>query len=343
MVVFASTQDEREALLYDDSLPCVIHRWPRRVMLPTPATQREMARLIREHNVDTVWFGAAAPLALMAPAARRAGAQRIIASTHGHEVGWSMIPGARHALRAIGNHADVITYVSEYARGRFQRAFGDHPEFVALPSGVDTEFFRPATTAQRQATRARLGVGDAPLIVCVSRLVARKGQDQLIRALPLIKKNVPDATLVIVGEGSYRSRLERLVTQLDSRYHESVVFTGRVDATLMRDIYAAADVAAIPVRTRGGGLDVEGLGIVFLEAQACGVPVVAGNSGGAPEAVGPNSGLVVDGRSIDEVASTITQVLIDDSLRASMASNGPAFVARDFSWDVLGARLAGLL
>ncbi len=96
-------------------------------MLPEPGVDRRMRRLIREHDIETVWFGAAAPLALLAPRARSAGAQRVLASTHGHEVGWSMLPGARSALRRIGEGADVITYVSRYTRGRFASAFGPRP------------------------------------------------------------------------------------------------------------------------------------------------------------------------------------------------------------------------
>ena len=112
---------------YDRGVGYEVVRWPRKVMLPTPATARKMQRLIRENNIETVWFGAAAPLALMAPAARKAGAQHIVATTHGHEVGWSMLPGARQALRRIGDSSDVVTYISEYTRGRLMGAFGPRP------------------------------------------------------------------------------------------------------------------------------------------------------------------------------------------------------------------------
>ena len=145
VVVFASTQDADAVAEYDHSLAYQVIRWPRKVMLPTPATAREMQRIIREHDIDTVWFGAAAPLALMAQAARAAGARRIVATTHGHEVGWSMLPGARQALRRIGNTADVVTYISEYTRRRLVRAVGTHPQWVHLPSGVSLEDFVSAT------------------------------------------------------------------------------------------------------------------------------------------------------------------------------------------------------
>ena len=121
-----------------------------------------------------------------------------------------------------------------------------------------------------------------------------------------------------------------------------MVFTGAVPGEQLRDIVAAADVFAMPARTRLGGFDVEGLGIVYLEAQACGVPVVAGRSGGAPETVTPESGVVVDGRDTNEVARAIGGMLVDAQGRARMGAAGRAHVAERFSWDVLGDRLAAL-
>lgn len=335
LVVFASTQDVAAARKWDASVPYTVVRWPHHVMLPTPSTAREMQRLIRAHGIDTVWFGAAAPLALMGPAAKRAGASTVIASTHGHEVGWTKVPIGRQALRGIGRSADIVTYISNYTLQRLRPAFGSGARFVALPSGVDTAFFRPATVAQRTATRERLGVGDAPLVVCSSRLVARKGQDVLIRALPEVRRQAAGARLVIVGTGPDARRLH-------AGAGEEVVFTGAVPGEQLRDIVAAADVFAMPARTRLGGFDVEGLGIVYLEAQACGVPVVAGRSGGAPETVTPESGVVVNGRDTGEVARAIGGMLVDAQGRARMGAAGRNHVAEHFSWDVLGDRLAAL-
>lgn len=335
LVVFASTQDAAAARKWDASVPYTVVRWSHRVMLPTPLTARAMQRLIRTHGIDTVWFGAAAPLALMGPAAKRAGAATVIASTHGHEVGWAKVPIGRQALRGIGRSADIVTYISDYTLQRLRPAFGSGPRFVALPSGVDTAFFRPATVAQRTATRERLGVGDAPVVVCSSRLVARKGQDVLIRALPEVRRQAAGARLVIVGTGPDARRLHAIAGA-------EVVFTGAAPGEQLRDIVAAADVFAMPARTRLGGFDVEGLGIVYLEAQACGVPVVAGRSGGAPETVTPESGVVVDGRDTNEVARAIGGMLVDAQGRARMGAAGRAHVAERFSWDVLGDRLAAL-
>ena len=171
VVVFASTQDAQAAAEYDRGVDYTVVRWPRKVMLPTPATAREMQRLIREHNIETVWFGAAAPLALMADTARKAGAQRIVATTHGHEVGWSMLPGARQALRRIGDAADVVTYISDYTRGRLTRAFGPRPQWVHLPSAVNLGDFTPATGEEKARAREHFGLRSGPVIVCILSLI----------------------------------------------------------------------------------------------------------------------------------------------------------------------------
>ncbi|BBU22371.1 GDP-mannose-dependent alpha-(1-6)-phosphatidylinositol monomannoside mannosyltransferase [Mycobacterium xenopi] len=316
-------------------------RHPGTLMLPGPAVDTRMRRLIAEHDIDTVWFGAAAPLALLADRARQAGATRVLASTHGHEVGWSMLPVARSVLRRIGDSTDVVTYVSRYTRARFASAFGPTAALEYLPPGVDTDRFRP-DPASRARLRARYGLGRRPTVVCLSRLVPRKGQDVLIRALPSIRRRVDGAALVIVGGGPYLSALRRLAQRY--RVTEHVVFTGAVSGAELPAHHAMADVFAMPCRTRGAGLDVEGLGIVFLEASATGVPVVAGCSGGAPETVQHNTtGLIVDGRSVDKVADAVGGLLADPGRAAVMGAAGRDWVTANWRWDTLAARMAALL
>ncbi|OBK72245.1 glycosyltransferase family 4 protein [Mycobacterium sp. 1274761.0] len=316
-------------------------RHPTTLMLPGPSVDGRMRRLIADRGVETVWFGAAAPLALLAPRARSAGARRVIASTHGHEVGWSMLPLARHALRRIGDGTDAVTYVSQYTRNRFASAFGPHAALEYVPPGVDTDRFAPDPAA-RAEMRSRYRLGDRPVIVCLSRLVPRKGQDMLIRALPVIRRRVDGAALVIVGGGPYVDTLRRLARETGVSDH--VQFTGGVPGAELPAHHAMADVFAMPCRTRGGGLDVEGLGIVFLEASSTGVPVVAGDSGGAPETVQDGvTGRVVDGTDVDEIASAITDILADPQRAAEMGAAGRRWVVDNWQWRHQGERLKALL
>jgi phosphatidyl-myo-inositol dimannoside synthase len=326
---------------FDRAAAYEVVRHPGTLMLPEPSVAGRMRRLIERHNADTVWFGAAAPLALMAPLARDAGAGRVIASTHGHEVGWSMLPLARTALRRIGSGTDAVTYISRYTRGRIASAFGPRAALEHLPPGVDTERFAPDEVARAQL-RARYRLGDRPVVVCLSRLVPRKGQDMLIRALPAIRQRVHGAVLVIVGGGPYGPSLRRLAHNYGVSDH--VVFTDGVPGDELPAHHAMADVFAMPCRTRGAGLDVEGLGIVYLEASAAGVPVVAGRSGGAPETVLDNqTGVVVDGWDLGAVAATIGDLLADPDRAARMGAAGRRWVVDNWQWKDQAARLAGLL
>ncbi len=316
-------------------------RHPTTLMLPGPGVDHRMRQLISDHGIETVWFGAAAPLALLAPRARGAGARRVIASTHGHEVGWSMLPVARNALRRIGDGTDAVTYVSRYTRGRFASAFGPHAALEYVPPGVDTDRFAPDPGA-RADMRARYGLGDRPVVVCLSRLVPRKGQDMLIRAMPAIRRRVDGAALVIVGGGPYMDTLRRLAA--DTGVAEHVVFTGGVPGAELPAHHAMADVFAMPCRTRGAGLDVEGLGIVFLEASSTGVPVVAGDSGGAPETVRhEETGLIVDGTDVDQIATATSEILADPDRAARMGAAGRRWAVDNWQWRRQAARLAGLL
>ena len=312
-------------------------RHPTTLMLPAPGVDDRMRRLIADDDIETVWFGAAAPLALLAPRARSAGAGRVIASTHGHEVGWSMLPMARNALRRIGDGADVVTYVSRYTRSRFASAFGPRAALEYVPPGVDTDRFAPDPAA-RSEMRSRYGLGDRPVIVCLSRLVPRKGQDMLIRALPAIRERVDGATLVVVGGGPYMAMLHRLARQEGIGDH--VVFTGGVPGAELPAHHAMADVFAMPCRTRGAGLDVEGLGIVYLEASSSGVPVVAGKSGGAPETVQDDvTGRVVNGWDVDEIATAVGDILADPQRAAAMGAAGRRWAITNWQWRNQAARL----
>ncbi|WP_280467088.1 glycosyltransferase family 4 protein [Nocardia cyriacigeorgica] len=341
LVVYAPRWRGDSHVKFDAEQKFQVVRHPTTLMLPTPLVMRRAAKLLRSENCDTVWFGAAAPLALMSPVLRRAGAERIMASTHGHEVGWSMLPAARQALRVIGEQTDVVTYVSKYTRARFSAAFGPNAALEYLPPGVDPDVFRPDPAA-RAELRQRYGLGDRPTILCLSRLVPRKGQDALIVAMLQIRERVDGAVLVIAGGGPYEEKLRALAKALGVA--DSVVFTGRVRSDELAAHHTLADVFAMPARTRGAGLDVEGLGIVYLEASASGVPVVAGRSGGAPETViEGKTGRVVDGRKIDQIVDALVGILADPEAAARMGAAGRQWVEQQWRWDTLGARLRQLL
>lgn len=334
---------------FDAAFPHPVVRHPTSLMLPVPAVARRAAALVRDHDARTVWFGAAAPLALLGPWLRRhAGVERVVASTHGHEVGWSMLPGARRALRRIGADADAVTTISRHTRGRVAAAFGPLAALEHLPSGIDTRRFAPDPDG-RARIRRRYGLGDAPVVVCVSRLVPRKGQDALVRALPRLRERVPGARLLIVGDGPDTERIRALADRVAATgahgpTGSGVVFAGAASGPELPAHYAAGDVFALPCRTRAGGLDIEGLGIVALEAAACGLPVVVGTSGGAPETVRDGiTGHVVNGRDAAAVTDALAALLADPHRAREMGATGRTWMRERWSWPARVEHLRGLL
>lgn len=347
VVVYASTwrrgaEGEAATAAFDAEQPFTVVRDRTTMLLPTPRVTRRAAGLLRAHGCSSVWFGAAAPLGLMGPALREAGARRLVATTHGHEAGWAQLPAARQLLRRIGEGTDTLTYLGEYTRSRIAAALTPAAagRMVQLPPGVDEKTFHPDSGGG--LVRAGLGLTDRPVVVCVSRLVPRKGQDTMILAMPAILAEQPDAVLLIVGGGPYEGQLRKLAAR--TGVQDSVRFTGPVPWAQLPAHYGAGDVFAMPCRTRRGGLDVEGLGIVYLEASATGLPVVAGDSGGAPDAVlDGETGWVVRGGSADEAAERITALLGDAELRRRMGERGRAWVEEKWRWDLLAERLKELL
>lgn len=327
---------------HDATLAFPVVRDPARLLLPTRALTRRVAQTLRTHGCDRVWFGSSAPLGLMAPALRRAGARQVVASTHGHEVWWAAVPGTRHLLRRIGQDCDVITCLNTHCGHRIAQALspGARSRLVPLAPGVDSVAFHPGSGGER--VRRRYGLGGDPVIVCVSRLVARKGQDVLIRALPTIRAAVPQARLLLVGEGPYRAELEKLAYRAGVR--QVVTFTGRVPWGQLPACHDAGTVFAMPCRDRRGGLEVEGLGIVFLEAAATGKPVLVGASGGAVDAVldGEN-GFLVDGTDAGQVAARLITLLQDGDLAARFGDRGRRWVRQDWQWQDRADTLATLL
>ena len=338
VVVYAPAWEGAAA--FDAAQPFEVVRHRSSLMLPTPAVGRRAAAIMRERGCDAVWFGAAAPLGLLASRLRRAGARRIVATTHGHEAGWAQLPVARQLLRKIGSDVDVLTYLGNYTRNRLSKAVSSSANLQRLAPGVDPAFFRPG--AGGVVVRERHGLGERPVVVCVSRLVPRKGQDTLVKAMPAILRAVPEATLLVVGDGPYRAGLEKLVDRIGVR--SAVRFTGGVPWEELPAHFDAGTVFAMPCRTRRAGLDVEGLGIVYLEASAAGLPVVAGNSGGAPDAVLPGeTGNVVDGRDIDAVAAAVSGLLANPEMARAIGAAGRAWVEREWTWDFAATRLESML
>ncbi|MET8457837.1 glycosyltransferase family 4 protein [Streptomyces parvulus] len=336
VVVFTSA-----AAREGESFPYPVTHHGARTLLPTPHAIAHAASVARRYGCDRVWFGAAAPLGLMAERLRHtAGIRTAVATTHGHEVWWARTPCARSLLRRVGTGVDTVTWLGPSTRRPVEAALAPGTRTARLAPGVDADAFHPAVDGG--PVRDRYGLGRRPVILCAARLVPRKGQDTLIRALPWVRRAVPDAVLLLVGDGPYAPELRRLA--LREGVLDAVVLAGGYPHRELPAFYAAADVFAMPCRTRRGGLEVEGLGIVYLEAAASGLPVVAGDSGGAPDAVREGrTGHVVEGRSVAATADRLIRLLRNPAEARAMGARGRAWVRAEWTWDRAHETLRGLL
>jgi phosphatidylinositol alpha-1,6-mannosyltransferase len=305
------------------------------LLLPTPKVAARAAALLRAVGATRVIFGAAAPLGLLAPSLRRAGARRIVGLTHGHEVWWARLPVTRRLLRRIGDSCDHLTAISGYTACRIASALSPwaRRRLLRLAPPVDTERFRPPQAAAiRSAARG----------IAVGRLIPQKGVSTLLRAWRMvIDRTVGTAgprELIVVGDGPQRAWLERHIHQLE--LSECARIIGAVPRAQVIAELQQANVFALPVRTQWAGLNPEGLGLAALEAAACGLPVIVGNSGGAPETVRDgDTGFVVPSDDHQLLAERLSLLLDNPALAQQMGSRGRRYVSANFSMESVQARL----
>jgi phosphatidylinositol alpha-1,6-mannosyltransferase len=329
------TTPHRGAAAFDAEQPMRVERDRARVLLPTRALVGRIDRLAAEVDADVVLLDPAVPLGALGPRLERPYGVVV----HGAEVTVpGRVPGSRHVLARVLRDARLVVAAGGYPAAEAERAAGRSLPTVVVPPGVDTVRFHPLGDDERRSERTRLGLHpDAPLVVGLSRLVPRKGFDVLVEAGSVLATRHPDLQIAIVGAGRDRRRLERLA----DRHHSPVRFLGRLPEADLPVVHAVADCFAMLCRDRWFGLEQEGFGIVFLEAAACGVPQVAGRSGGSAEAVLDGAtGIVVDApRSVAAVAGSLDRILSDPTLRARLGSASRRRAVAEFDYDVLARRL----
>jgi len=336
VTVFSSRYAGWEA--FDRAYPHEVIRLDTEMMLPTPAVRRRLHDELRSRKPDVVVFGATWPLGHLGPAIRTKLDMPYLGFTHGLELTGALVPGL---LRNIGRHAGMLTAASQWSRKKLESAFGWQDRHMPmLPSGIDIERFHPGVSDA--VVRERHALGSRPVICCVSRLVPRKGQDLLIRALPAIARSIPEVRLLIVGVGPYEASLRKLA--VSTGVADRVVFAGAASYAELAAYFRAGDVFAMPCRLRWFGFDVEALGAVFLQGAAVGRPVIAGDSGGAPETViHGKTGLVVDPTRTEPITEAITSLLLDRDRAEAMGRAGAEWMHTDWTWDHMADRLKTLL
>ncbi len=333
VIVYTSSQGDTAA--YDgqwlSNFGVEVIRDRSKVLLPTPRVGRSVRALVRERGISKVFFGAAAPLGLLAKGLRRAGVRRIVALTHGHEVWWAKVFPFTLAIRRIGKYVDTLTYLGSFTRNAIARSLSTRAResMVRIAPGIDTSHFAPSDSAEQ--LKKDLDLAGKRVIVSVGRLVHRKGQDTLVEALPEIVSAFPDAHLLFVGVGPHLEHIHKRAIQLNVLQHIS--FVGRVQYSELPRFISVGEIFAMPSRSRLAGLEVEGLGIVYLEASACELPVIGGLSGGAPDAVlEGETGFAVDGLNPSAVAAGVIRLLEDPELAKAMGKRGRQWIIDEWEW-----------
>ncbi|MGH2539753.1 MAG: glycosyltransferase family 4 protein [Actinomycetota bacterium] len=335
--VFCPGLDGAEA--FDEHVAYRVFRQPESFLWPTPDVASRVEAAAREVGAEVVTFGATYPLAMLGPRLAARGFP-YLAAAHGFEYWLSIAPGTHSAMRyATSRAARVPVMCSAFIARTVRTAVPRRVPVSVLYPGADVEAFRPDLPTDDLRERHRLG--EAPLVVCVSRLVARKGQDVLIGGMEQVRRRVPSAVLVIVGGGPHEGRLRKLA---GTAPEGSVVFAGQVSEQDLPRYYALGDVFAMPCRTRLAGMEVEGWGNVFIEAAACAKPVIVGDSGGAREAlVEGETGILVDGHDIGAVATAVADLLADPERARAMGEAGRARVLRHHTWPTIADRFVAWL
>ena len=343
IVVYTSQQGDTHA--YDQcwlrDFGVEVIRDKSKVLLPSLRVGRAVRSLVRERGIEKAFFGAAAPLGLLSHSLRRAGVTKIVALTHGHEVWWANLWPFSWAMRRIGRGVDTLTYLGDFTKNAISQALksADADAMVRIAPGIDTDHFSPDATAHE--LKSELDLEGKRVVVSVGRLVHRKGQDTLVEALPFILEKNPDAHLLFVGVGPHLEFIHKRAIQLGVLSHIS--FVGRVQYSELPRFISVGEIFAMPSRSRLAGLEVEGLGIVYLEASACELPVVGGLSGGAPDAVlEGETGYSVDGLNPIAVAEAVNNLFANPEMAMAMGKRGRQWIIDEWEWRHWSARFNAL-
>ncbi len=333
------TSPHKDSKAFDADQNFEIHRVREPVLLPHPLMVQRINRMASKFGADFVVLDPAVPLGLVGPSLRLP----YMVVVHGAEVTVpGRLPVSRQALSYVLRRAAHVIAAGGFPAAQAQSLVEKQLEITIIPPGVDTQRFVPLTAAERVSARIELGIDqDTQLIVGVSRLVPRKGFDTLIGAAARLHKANPKLLVIIGGSGRDRNRLERIANDLNA----PVRFLGRVSNDVLPKLYGCADISAMLCRNRWAGLEQEGFGIVFAEAASCGIPQIAGDSGGAAEVVldGVTGLVIADPSDVQSVAEAIQTILANNDLRNSMGVESRKRALELFDYDVLTKRLAHVL
>jgi phosphatidyl-myo-inositol dimannoside synthase len=302
-----------------------------KILLPTKKRTKQAIKIAKEFGCDRVLFGASAPLGLMTAALKRAGIKKVVALTHGHEAGWAGVPILNQLLRKSLKDLDVVTYLGDYTKNKIAPFISPTTKFIRLTPGVDTNVFHPRTQDKKNELLARYQLSGKQVVFCVSRLMPRKGQDHLIEIWPKLLQRNPNAHLVLSGGGSYKRKLIKKIK--NRNLQNNVTFLGRMKQAELADHYGMSSIFAMPSRMRFFGLDVEGLGMVYLEAAACAIVTIGGGAGGVPDALlDETTGFLIRPNDKRQLINRLDFLLQNPQVARQMGEAGRDWVVLNWQW-----------
>lgn len=302
-----------------------------KILLPTKKRTKQAIKIAKEFGCDRVLFGASAPLGLMTAALKRAGIKKVVALTHGHEAGWAGVPILNQLLRKSLKDLDVVTYLGDYTKNKIAPFISPTTKFIRLTPGVDTNVFHPRTQDKKNELLARYQLSGKQVVFCVSRLMPRKGQDHLIEIWPKLLQRNPNAHLVLSGGGSYKRKLIKKIK--NRNLQNNVTFLGRMKQAELADHYGMSSIFAMPSRMRFFGLDVEGLGMVYLEAAACAIVTIGGGAGGVPDALlDETTGFLIRPNDKRQLTNRLDFLLQNPQVARQMGEAGRDWVVLNWQW-----------
>ncbi len=328
---------ESGSAAFDASAGYEIHRYGGSV-IPIPRVAKAVAEVAAATGAGQIMLGSGMPNAYLIPLLRRHDLPTALVITHGNEAGWAQLPGGRALVQPL-NGARAVTYLGDFTYRILSRYIQPAAKLHRLSPGVDTDRFSPGNGGVD--FRRRHNMSNAFVIGTLTRLVPRKGVDLLIRALPHVRRAVPDAHVLVAGDGPHRRELENLARHLS--VDDRVVFAGSVPESELPAAYDAMDVFALPTHTRRWGVDIEGLGIVFLEASAAGVPILVGDSGGSVDAVRDRETGNLIGTNPEAIAAEIVELAHNETRRREMGAHGRQWMVDEWQWADRATSVSGIL
>lgn len=344
--VFSSTPHKKEILEFDQSQPFKIYRNNsqeiyQKLHLTSLSIYKETSKIVKENNIEKIFLGHFyIPYVITALILKKFKNIPYTIFTHGLEIlETKNSPKSSYILKLCLKNAQNIIVTTDYLKNKIINKYYNldlNKKIIKVPPGVNSGFFQP--NLNTSSLKNKLDLKNKKIIFTCGRLVKRKNHQLVIKALPEILKKIPNAIYLIAGIGPEEKQLKKQVEELN--LENQVKFLGEIKNKDLPLYYNLADIFCMPSLYNEETGDIEGFGMVFIEAQACGTPTIGSNTGGIPDAIRNNiDGFLIDPKSSQDLASKIIKLLLDPELANKIGKAGREKVVTEHNWKKLVEKL----